>query len=352
MKNLIRLVALLSAFLAVIFLVNYLVDPANIFYDEYDRTVASILSSGENASGVENMDDRRCLTYYATLREEPIGTLVLGSSRTLQITNAVTGDPSSYTAGMTGSDLRDCISAYFLFCDQGLVPDTVVLSPEFWYLSEANLDSRALTDGYSDFCRSVSLQPLHTPSVIWARMRNFFSFSYFQSSVNYLIAGNKKQLPTATDDFWSDSAIKRSDGSYGYSLAYRERAQSIVDQAAADKRIVDYLVTDASSYSENLASQFDAFVSFLLDQGVTVRLLLSPVHPLYYDYMKERPEYYALVFQAEAFYREIGRKYDVPVYGSYDPYALGLTGSDFYDEIHPKEEAVSRYYDLESVPAE
>lgn len=36
----------------------------------------------------------------------------------MQVTSELTGDPNTFCAGVTGADLRDCISIYRLFREQ------------------------------------------------------------------------------------------------------------------------------------------------------------------------------------------------------------------------------------------
>lgn len=346
MKQLLRPIVLLSVFLIFIFGTNYFVDPANVFNEKYEETLVDILVGGHSASGVENMDDRRFIELMAKKRTKPIDTLVLGSSRTLQITPAVTGDVNTFTAGVTGSDLRDCISGYFLFKDAGFTPSKVVLSLDFWYLSRANMDARALTEGYTKFCTKENLTPVKTSSAKMNKVKTFFSFTYFQSSIDYLVKGKHSTLPMATDSFYTDLAVKRPDGSYGYEESIRNATQETIDLDAKNKRLVDTIAANFTQLDKDLSQQLDSFIGYLSDQGVEVRLLLSPVHPIYYDYIKEKREDYSLIFESEAYYRSLGEKYGVSVYGSFDPEKVGLTRADFYDAIHPTEEALMKYYDL------
>lgn len=347
MKDLFRLISLLLAFLVVVFAVNYAGDPANIMNPAYEQTLVDILVSGKNAANVENMEDRRFLELYSQARTQPIDTLVLGSSRTMQISPAVTGDPNTLAASVTGSDLRDVINSYFLFEKQGFSPKTVVLSLEMWYLSEGNLDNRANVTEYEAFCQSAGLEPLKTGSARWNLIKDFFSFPYFQSSVKYLIQNRgHKSLPVATEEMWADTPVKRPDGTYGYEKKYREQPQVNVDTDAANKQIVDSIAALFTGISDPLTTQLDAFVDYLQQKGITVRILLSPVHPDYYRFMVSQPDRYAQAFESEEIYRQLGEKYNVPVYGSFDPAPLGVMNTDFYDAIHPKEEALMRYYDV------
>ncbi len=347
MKQLLRLISLLLAFLLVVFSINFIADPANIMNQTYEQKLVDILVSGKNAANVENMEDRRFLQLYSEARTQPIDTLVLGSSRTMQISPAVTGDENTLAASVTGSDLRDVINSYFLFEKQGFTPDTVVLSLEMWYLSEGNLDNRAHTEQYNQFCEQVGLQPVRTGSARLSQIKNFFSFSYFQSSVQYLVKNKlKKPLPVAIEDRWADTPVKRADGTYGYERKFRDQSQEVVDRSAADKQIADTIAVNFSGISTPLYDQLDAFVDYLQQKGITVRLLLSPVHPDYYHFMQSRPDVYEQAFESEQLYRQLAKKYNIALYGSFDPDVLGVTNADFYDAIHPKEEALMRYYDV------
>lgn len=348
MKQLLRLISLLLAFLLVVFSVNFIADPANLMNQAYEQKLVEILVSGKNAANVENMEDRRFLQLYSEARTQPIDTLVLGSSRTMQISPAVTGDENTLAASVTGSDLRDVINSYFLFEDRGFTPDTVVLSLEMWYLSEGNLDNRAHTDGYEKFCKQMGLKPLRTGTVRRSQLKNFFSFSYFQSSVEYLIKNKmKKPLPVAIEDRWADTPVKRVDGTYGYDRKIREQPKSQVDQSVKDKKVIDFIAEDFSGISMELYDQLDAFIGYLQQKGITVRLLISPVHPGYYHLMQSKPDVYAQAFESERLYRELAAKYGIGLYGSLNPDVLGVTEDDFYDAIHPKEEALMRYYDVQ-----
>lgn len=345
MKDLLRLLCLLLVFPAAVFGFSYLVDPANVFYDAYEETLVEILLSGQNAEGVQNMDDRRFLRLYAAQCTDAPETLVLGSSRAMQITAAVTGSDHTFVAGVTGSDLRDVIGAYILFEQQGKLPKTVVLSLEMWYLSAGNLDNRALAPEYEAFCNARGLQPLKTESAELSRYKNFFTFTYFQSAVEYAVKnGLHKQLPTPTNAVYAAAPVKRADGSYGYEEALRNRPQSAVDQDAADKQIVDNIERYFTGVDADLCAQLDAFVDHLQQKDIEVKLLVSPVHPDYYAYMLQNPERYATVFETEAYYRQLAANHGLALYGSFDPAAVDVTAADFYDAVHPKESALQRYF--------
>ncbi len=51
--------------------------------------------------------------------------------------------------------------------------------------------------------------------------------------------------------------------------------------------------------------------------------LLSPYHPIAYDNAMENAEHYSGFVATEPLIRRIAKQLDVPVYGSYNPYAMG-----------------------------
>ncbi|MEG1068627.1 MAG: hypothetical protein RSE27_00350, partial [Ruthenibacterium sp.] len=54
-----------------------------------------------------------------------------------------------------------------------------------------------------------------------------------------------------------------------------------------------------------------------------------------YDHLVESPEKYGGFMQTEPTIRKLAEKYDLKVFGSYNPYAIdGVTEADFYDGLH------------------
>ncbi len=352
MKRLLRSALCFLPLAALLVFVNWYADPANVLRGGYERQVAEIVASGQNAANLRNMDDRAFLREYAALRTQPVGTLALGSSHCMQITAALTGDPDTFCAGVTGADLRDCISIYRLFRESGLAPQRVILTVDAWFLCDNTLEGRAMTDGYLDFCAEHGLTPYGEDGLFslnrgWIeRKSNFLSIPYFQSSLDYLKKGlHRTRDAVPTQEHAAAGAMRRADGSYCYEQAYREASAEQVEQLARDCIAVPpQFAKDFTGVTEGLVEQLRAFLQELQADGVQAAVMLSPYHPLYYAYMRETPQPYGQILSTETRVRQLAAELSIPVFGANDPAACGLDETDFYDGLHCSEEAMYRFY--------
>lgn len=351
MKRLFKAAALFLPFVLLIVLVNCYADPANVLRTGYEEQVAAMMSSGQNASNIRNMDDRLFMQQYAAVRTQPVDTLVLGSSHSMQVTSQLTGDPNTFCAGVTGADLRDCISIYRLFREKGFAPKRVILTLDAWFLSEGTLEPRAMTDGYVDFCNEHGLSALQVGGGSgWTKQLTKWgqaiSLPYFQSSVEYLKQGkDKTRDPVPSTDYYTASDMRRADGSYCYYAEMRD-----VTPANADGRAKNYIISTPSfalyytGLSAELQRQLETFISDMQADGVQVAIMLSPFHTAYYDYMLTDPQEYAGLLSNEQVFREIAQQKGIPLFGSFSPYNCGLVNTDFYDGVHCSDVAVYSFY--------
>lgn len=342
LRRLFRTLALLAVFPLVILLVNLTVDPAHILTGRYAGAVADILLSGKNATNMDNLDDRDLLIQYFNRRQTPIQVLTLGSSRSMQITKELLGCEDCFCAGVTGADLRDSISVYEMAKQHGLQPKKVIFCAEYWFLSDGDLDPRANTGGYEDFCAQTGNTPLRSPSRAAIRSKELLSMSYFQSSLQYLCKTDRAKL-TATDASDGVYATRRADGSYSYEESYRLRAQERIDRDAQDSCLRNSLQLGFNGVSDELLRQIGDFIAMMQQDGVEVVLQLAPYHPIYYSYMVGKEDYREIL-ATEQIYRELADRYGIACFGGYDPAAFGMTNADFYDAQHPSAEGIYRYF--------
>ena len=85
MKRIIKAAACFLPLLLLVMGINWYSDPGNVIRDDYEQKVAEIMARGENAANLANMDDRALMRCYLPLRTQPIDTLVLGSSHSMQL---------------------------------------------------------------------------------------------------------------------------------------------------------------------------------------------------------------------------------------------------------------------------
>lgn len=349
MKRLVKPALLFLPLVLLLVCVNWYADPANVLQSGYEVRAAEILASGQNAANLRNMDDRAFMRTYVELRTQPVGTLAIGSSHCMQMTTGLTGDPDFFCAGMTGADLRDCISVYRLFCEKGFAPQRVILVVDPWFFCENTLERRAMTEGYAAFCAEHGFTPYGVDSsYLWERFMqkgNFFSIPYFQSSLEYLKKGlhrNREIVPTA--EHLAEGAMRRADGSYCYEAEYRNAPPEVVRQLAQDCiTIPPEYVRNFTGITWDLVEQLRAFLQEMQADGVQAAVMLAPYHPHYYAHMRES-ELYREILSMEGIVREMAEELGIPAFGSFDPAVCGLDETDFYDAQHCREEAMYRFY--------
>lgn len=351
MKRVLKSALVFLPFVALILFVNWYADPGNVLRGGYEQSVAAILASGQNAANLRNMDDRAFMKAYVPMRTQPIDTLVLGSSHCMQITKELTGDENTFCAGVTGADLRDCISIYRLVRENGFAPKRVILTVDCWFLSAGTLEKRAMTDGYNEFCRENGFEPLRSSKMdlylqALEKKGQAISIPYFQTSLDYLKKGlqkNRDAVPTMEP--YAEGAMRRADGSYCYEASYRNATEDEARARAADCVVAKpEFAVNFNGVSDDLVAQMSAFIDAMKADGAQVALMLAPFHPLYYDHMVSQTDNYVEILATQSLITEIAQEHDVPLFGSYSPYDCGLTAADFYDGLHCSQEAMYRFY--------
>ena len=352
MKRLLKSALYFLPLAALLIVVNWYADPANVLRGGYEQRAAEILAGGDNADNLRNMDDRAFIKAYAALRTQPVGTLALGSSHSMQLTKELTGDADFFCAGVTGADLRDCISIYRLFRESGLAPKRVILVADAWFLCENTLEGRAMTDGYIDFCEEHGFTPCGVGGrslINWGwinRKANLFSIPYFQSPVDYLKKGlHRTRDAVPTQAHLAEGPMRRADGSYCYEAPFRDAPIENVRRLANDCIIVPpQFARDFTGISEGLVQQLRAFLRELREDGVEAAIMLPPYHPIYYAHMAENTGLYANILATQEVFRALAAEQDMPVFGSNNPAECGLEETDFYDALHCREESMYRFY--------
>ena len=326
MKKLLKSALIFFPLVAVIFIVNYYVDPASLLNKSLEKEIAKAFLDGHNVSDVSTIDDRAMIEFYFEQREESIDCLVLGASRGMQISKDTTGMENTFNSGVTGAEIRDIISIYSMYYDKFGAPENVILVLEPWTLSETYINKRCITAGYYDFCNRM------------------FSIGYFQQSINPIFSGdfNLKKEISITDDFYGDEDIRHSDGSYSYSSSYMNMPAVEMQAFMADYKTKVPDLIKKYSYSEKLCEQFTVFVQELKDENVDVTFFIPPITPEYYEFLKTT-DYFKCFSETWDTYVQIAKENEIEIIGEYNNESL--TESDFYDILHPTYEYVYNLFE-------
>ncbi|MBE9583139.1 hypothetical protein IM792_01625 [Mucilaginibacter sp. JRF] len=342
--------------LLVVMLVNYFVDPANLFNKgKYERGVAGILSQGKYATNVTNYDGRLLQKYTIELLNHKPDVLVLSSSRGQFIGADMFPGKKFFNAWVQSAAIEDFLAIYDVCEQQAFKPKEVILtldprmlnenSPhKMWHLVSEHYYSmlRKLNIAYRD---SIKPDEFNAGTV-----SQLLSLSYFQSALKNLYMKQTSYSPS--DSLYNKGDTRAPDGimSYGKKrrevsvLEVRKKATEYVEDPVTLEKNFDKVTFDKIS-AENL-NTLTRFVDYLKAKGVKVTFFLSPFNPVVYDYFKTEPSYQKVI-ETEGVYRELADKTGSACIGSLDPAGNQLDESYFYDGIHCNEACVRLIFNKE-----
>ena len=333
--------------------VNYTVDGSAILRgDKYELEIATAWLEGKAVGNFDNsINERSVMRLYADNLKEGLETLVLGSSRAMQITADIAGETGSFfNAGMTGADRKDILSTFYLFDRADKLPQKLVVSVDPWVFfdSDAALNFRSDDNLYREFLsQRLGYDVSYTAEDGSVRRKALTSPAYFQENVLYYYSDHSDEkrpsiLPDALADY--DFDIRTSDGTQWYAAEVRTRDRDAIDFQALSLAGVDYAqLYGFTQVSRQLAREFEDFIAYAVSRGVQVTLVLTPFHPIYWQKLTTDPDY-AGVQQAEQTVRALAARCGVEVYGSYDPAKAGCGNLDFYDGLHIRRESIANYF--------
>ncbi|HPS02546.1 MAG TPA: hypothetical protein PLA90_13495 [Candidatus Sumerlaeota bacterium] len=364
---------LLVPFLLAIAVFNWKVDPANLFVPGYEEGIASLMIEGKNIIGPHDYDTRLLHILYANALKKPKDIVVLGTSRSFGITSPLFPGKTLYNASVQRGSLKDYVGIYGAFHRTGKLPKTIFLGAEPWLL---NANNPFLKDPYpaldNDLHAMMTLLELDTKdgttsltqSRFWDKTSSIiqkymalFSPTYLQKSMQTLgetkESGNPPQNQTA-EKSPSDKRYRVASASEYPSLfadgsrVFRRnprRSQEVIDIAAAQSRSGYF--EGYTAFDPLLMNLFERLVTQMLKDKVQVVFVLLPFHPLVYDRIAH-DERYSRVIEAESYFRKFAKQNGIPVYGSYNPRAIGIQNTDFLDDLHLVGESYALLFRSES----
>lgn len=346
-----RKAALLLPVLLVAPVVNYTVDPANVFAKpgEQEAKIGVALLAGKNVVNFERYDDRAIAMYLLAHRAEHPNVLVLGSSRTLNIREDLFPHSKFVNGSMLAGTIREVLAAYGMVHRRGLHPDTVIVGIDPWMLNADAYDARWISIK-PDFDSALAILGIGSwpatprPASGRSRLTALFSGDYFQQSVKALARNGQRPE-------WFESPVAENagltripNGSYIYSFEQRNEDPRSSDAMAQDYIAGKiYLLNDNAHVDRTLLYAITRLLQTIRKDGSEPILYLAPYHPIVYASLAGDSRH-AIVQQAEAALRETAARLGVRVVGSYDPSEVRLSNVDFYDGHHLREAGLAKIF--------
>lgn len=327
--------------------INFEKDPANLFNSRYESGIVNYLSNGYNVTNLTNYNERLLQKYYVNSLITCPSTIILGSSRIMQMHHSFLNVDDAVNNGVSGATLEDEVSIYSLYDKKNFHVKKVILGLDPWMLNDHHDQVRwkDLIHEYYEFMNVLRKdKPLaKVPNDDeYSKYQQLLSLSYFKESFKNLKDGvdkSYKPVKSCTNQGFT----KLIDGSIVYNAKIRMSSQDEIDQNALALTLHNpvYSLGNFNHLSENYKDVLTRFVGYLLQNHIEVQFYLSPYHPIVYQYFKQKP-YYSIVFSAERYYRNLAAAHSIKVYGSFNPSVCQVDHTYFYDGLHCNEKAIQK----------
>jgi hypothetical protein len=353
--------------------VNYFVDPGSLFYRvPYEKDIVKIFCSGKNVANLVDYDEGLFQKLYVQQMKKKKDIVVLGSSRVFGV-NINLPNYSFFNSGMSGSLVKDYMAVYWLYYAKKIEPKIIIIGLDPWILNKKAKRARSIETeaekmwfllekkskkDYINLYFNLYIYKLNT-------YLQLFSLSYFQGSFykiqkdaeknksSYLTCFKEyiKNKITAKIDYYptlneyEDVGVKLKNGVYHYDKKIRTRLIQEVNKEAVKyvTRGSVYYLDSFTNIDSFLSKQLNDFFDFVKSRGVKIIIYLPPYHPVTYNLLMHKPQYY-IVDSVENYFRKIAKEKDISVIGSYNPVSIGFKDADFYDGMHAREEAVNKLF--------
>ena len=278
----------------------------------------------------ENLDERKFMEGRLLYPLSPVDSVVVGSSRVMQINSSVIGhNIQSFT--VSGASIEDDI-AFGLEALAKLHYENIYISADPWLLNRNDGQNRyqSVDDLYSYWATRMHsrLSPMPFLNNDSRTVNNSSVSTYFRTLRSLITIDNQNNIPSHGE---IEAIAKKSyDGSHIYNERYAMSPNENISVGFSG--LLNYAMEDFV-YDDEAISNLESFVSYLKQNNVNVTLVLSPYHPQLYQLMQaERP----IFLELENWFREFANENEIQIIGSYDGGRVGCMGDEFYDGMHPK----------------
>ncbi len=345
-------IAVLMSLIALMIFYNYSVDCAGYFQGDLTlRETANYILAGEDVVGYDllNNQQRTIMEILANKFDPAPNWIALGSSRIMQLNKDILQYDSFFNCAVTGGDAADVLGIYYLFDREDKIPEKVIIGFDPWLLrgDEEAFDRRSNKALYTEFLNTkLGYNIKYEKEDTSAKWEALYSLNYFQDNVDYELHDSqnlKKPEVVQGNLYKQDTEVKRGDGSIVYTEEFRTRSLELrasdalgTGESLLHMRDYDHVGT----YMQNV---FDKFFAYAQSRGSEIIIVLTPFHPVTYDYVLEHEDEYGGFLETENAIRKLAAKNNIKVFGSYNPHNIeGVTEECFYDGLHSTGECLEK----------
>jgi hypothetical protein len=321
-----------------IVLVNYKVDPANLFTGpDFTKGIALILNAGNNVENTKNYNERILQSERIKLLGESPTLAVLGSSRIMEIGSDFFPGKRVLNLGVSHASIYDVVAIIGLLDSCNKLPAEMIINVDPGLIGQNGTPEWKDIGEYINYLVKKFKKPYQQNQPDYSlgnfyKLKALLSIDYFRSSVDFLLERGNKHYYSVGHEIPSFGRFFDGTIKYPYTYTHPDTFRVAKDaKITAMKEGIPMPETDK-------ILMFKGLLEYLKGKGVKVRLIMLPFHMEYYKTVNEYFDY-AFV-KMERVLNEIAVQEQISISGSFDPAVFKLQESDFYDMYHCSKQAI------------
>jgi len=286
-KIILKLIIIFLPIAIIIGLINYNVDPANVFSgDDYVEKIADIIASGNNADNISNYNERILQKKYIhRLKEKNPDIIVMGSSRIMEIGHKVFPDKKNLNVGVSHANINDLIAIAGLMEECKIMTKEVIINVDPYLICKGDKGTeewvllkeyhrKFLIKNCNKLIEKEEFEEKENPIKKWFTL---FSFDYFQNSLEFFFIGNNKLVKNVGKK--SPQKYGRYfDGSIAYSYSYQHPDTMIVANIA--KGMSKHGISEIDNIK---LIYLNCLIDYFQKNNVEITLIMLPFHQDFFD---------------------------------------------------------------------
>ena len=348
MKVFTRIFIILILPLTLIGGINFCIDPDYILRNDYVSPLVTSLLEGKMVAGPVNVNSRLLKKEWIERLPQTPEILVLGSSRTMALSQETFKGRSYFNSSVTNCTFQDMYAFFNMIEKKGNgLPSMVIICADQWLFGKSFAEKRWL-ENRPEVIEMIQKAGINTLDKFPSRwnmdkewIKELFSVRYLARSVMNRHKVNQFEV---CQSWQPDKMMFLPDGS-------RSIPQRVIN--ASEEKISEdaknYFYTSKDEYFKELdpfqCKLFEQLINYLNDKHCSVLLFIPPFHPQTVR-LYEQSNQTSGVFMAESYLRTFARSHNIQLLGDNHPDSLNLSSIDFYDGVHLKPESVNRYFQV------
>jgi peptidoglycan/LPS O-acetylase OafA/YrhL len=280
-----------------------------------------------------NMDERKFIMSRINYEEKQYNSLVLGSSRIMQISETFQ-NRNFINLGVSGASVEDIITIGTMAIDR-FDPKIIYIGADAWIFNSNSGQNRwkSIEIEYKQALQiisNLSEENILNKKKIYAKRESSLGFNLYKI-VNLSSFNNNEKL---NDNPGVYDKIRR-DGSRVYNLKYSNLTETEINESIEAQS--SYSIENFK-FSETAYTNFVSLLKYVRNKNIEIILVLSPYHPTLYEKLIDNN---SIILEIEKKFRAISSSLNIQILGSYNSQKCGCTKFDFYDGMHPKDKCIN-----------